>query len=82
MDLAIAGIDICDDVDEDKEREMIDLMKQIEEGKGRKQKLDQAFEWLKFVLESAIDRPGNSDIVDGNFEDFMERYLNSCLEIM
>ena len=88
IDLAIAAeesMEKKEEKDEDQERKIIDLMKQIEECRERKKKLDQAFEWLKIALESAKEKSGNNDdltrIMEDNFEDFTDRCLKSCLEI-
>ena len=83
IDAGIAALDICSGVDEEKEKELINIMKQIEECKRNMDSLDKAFDFLKSVLESAIYRSGEDNAITRmNLEDFTNRYLNSCLEIL
>ena len=83
IDAGIAALDICSGVDEEKEKELINIMKQIEECKRNMDSLDKAFDFLKSVLESAIYRSGEDNAITRmNFEDFTNRYLTSCLEIL
>ena len=83
IDAGIAALDICSGVDEEKEKELINIMKQIEECKRNIDSLDKAFDFLKSVLESAIYRSGEDNAITRmNLEDFTNRYLNSCLEIL
>ena len=83
IDAGIAALDICGGVDEEKERELCNIMNEIEECKRNLESLDKAFDFLKSVLESAIYRSGEDNAITRmNFEDFTKRYLTSCLEIL
>ena len=83
IDAGIAALDICGGVDEEKERELCNIMNEIEECKRNLESLDKAFDFLKSVLESAIYRSEEDNAITRmNFEDFTKRYLTSCLEIL
>ena len=83
IDAGIAALDICGGVDEEKERELCNIMNEIEECKRNLESLDKAFDFLKSVLESAIYRSEEDNAITRmNFEDFTKRYVTSCLEIL
>ena len=84
IDAGIVALDVLDTgggVDE--ERELSNIMNEIEECKRNMESLDKSFDFLKSELESAMyGSEENSAITSMNFEDFTNRYLNSWLEIL